>query len=186
MANSESSDQIPDSPSDDDSGIAAAPPATIPNETVQLQQLLAESKKSEREARRALGVLASIIKHLPVGVTVQAEDGKPLFANDMAAEFSDPAPNLAPNAGEGVEATELARELRPDVAVLDLMLPLRHGLRVLKDIREDPALSHTRVIAITAGDQPEESVLAEGADRILRKPFDPGQLKTAVEELAAA
>src|SRR5580704_13990586 len=104
MANPETSDQMPDLPAGDDSRIAAASPATLPSETAQLQQLLAEAKENEREARRALGVLASIIKHLPVGVTVQAEDGKPLFANDMATEFSDPASNLAPSAGEGVES----------------------------------------------------------------------------------
>src|SRR5580700_1970302 len=107
MANPEPSDQIPDSRSDDDSRVAA--PATVASETAQLQQLLAESKDSEREARRALSVLASIIKHLPVGVTVQAEDGKPLFANDMAAEFAGPVPDLAPNdaapgSGEGIAA----------------------------------------------------------------------------------
>ncbi len=83
MANPEPSDQIPDSRSDDDSRVAA--PAAIANETAQLQRLLAEAKDGEREARRALSVLASIIKHLPVGVTVQAEDGKPLFATDLAA-----------------------------------------------------------------------------------------------------
>src|SRR5579862_370176 len=99
MANPETSDQMPDSPAGDDSRIAAASPATRPSETAQLQQLLAEAKDNEREARRALGVLASIIKHLPVGVTVQAEDGKPLFANDMAAEFSRPVPGFAPPEG---------------------------------------------------------------------------------------
>src|SRR5579862_5536839 len=109
MANPETSDQMPDSPVDDDSRIAPVSPATLPSETAQLQQLLAESKHNEREARRALSVLASIIKHLPVGVTVQAEDGKPLFANDMAAEFSGPAPDSAPNdaapgSGEGIAA----------------------------------------------------------------------------------
>ncbi len=98
MANPEPSDQMPDSPPDDDCRVAAASPAALANETAQLQRLLAESKDSEREARRALSVLASIIKHLPVGVTVQAEDGKPLFANDMAAEFSGSAPELAPTA----------------------------------------------------------------------------------------
>ena len=71
MANPESSDQTPDSPSDDRGGVAEASPTAIANETAQLQQLLAESKEGEREARRALSVLASIIKHLPVGVTVQ-------------------------------------------------------------------------------------------------------------------
>jgi hypothetical protein len=83
MANPEPSDRIEDSPSDDGGGIAEASPASIANQTAQLQRLLAEAKEGEREARRALSVLASIIKHLPVGVTVQSEDGKPLFANDM-------------------------------------------------------------------------------------------------------
>jgi two-component system, OmpR family, response regulator len=88
--------------------------------------------------------------------------------------------------GDGLEASELARKLRPDIVVLDLMLPGKHGLEVLRDIRQDSDLSHTRVVAITAGNQPEESVLAEGADRLLRKPFEPGDLRTAVEELLAA
>lgn len=87
--------------------------------------------------------------------------------------------------GDGLEASRLARELRPDVVVLDLMLPGRHGLEVLRDIREDEELSHTRVVAVTAGNQTEDSVLSEGADRLLRKPFDPGELRAVVEELAA-
>ena len=89
-------------------------------------------------------------------------------------------------AGDGVEASKLATTLRPDVVVLDLMLPGRHGLDVLKDIRGDAALAHTRVVAITAGDHPEETVLAQGADRLLRKPFAPAALRAAVEELLAA
>ena len=91
MANPEMSDQMPDSPPNDDSPVAEASPAALPNETAQLQRLLAEAKDGEREARRALGVLASIIKHLPVGVTVQAEDGKPLFAGDKYAGLSQMA-----------------------------------------------------------------------------------------------
>jgi CheY-like chemotaxis protein len=89
-------------------------------------------------------------------------------------------------AGDGLQASRLARTLRPDVVVLDLMLPGRHGLEVLKDIRGDERLAHTRVVAITAGNQPEESVLAQGADRLLRKPFTPAALRAAVEELLAA
>src|SRR5580700_5023495 len=111
MANPEMSDQMPDSPPNDDGWTAAALPAALPSETAQLQRLLAESKNSEQEARRALSVLASIIKHLPVGVTVQAVDGKPLFANDMAAVFSGLAPDLAPDpapAGATAEGGEVA------------------------------------------------------------------------------
>jgi DNA-binding response OmpR family regulator len=88
--------------------------------------------------------------------------------------------------GDGIEAAELARKLRPDVVVLDLMLPGRHGLDVLRDIRSDADLSHTRVVAISAGNDAQETVLAQGADRFLRKPFDPLELKAVVRELLAA
>ena len=71
MANPEMSDQMPDSPPDDDGRAAAASPEALPSETAQLQRLLAESKDSEREARRALGVFTSISEYQPVGVPVQ-------------------------------------------------------------------------------------------------------------------
>ena len=161
MANPEMSDQMPDSPADDDSGIAAASPATLPSETAQLQQLLAEAKENEREARRALGVLASIIKHLPVGVTVQAEDGKPLFANDMAAEFSGPSPGLAPNdaapgSGEGASA----QAATPIVTMTEDRVAGVGGERtLLKYCR--PARIHDRAVLVTAAIDHTERKQAE-------------------------
>jgi CheY-like chemotaxis protein len=89
-------------------------------------------------------------------------------------------------AEDGLTAAELVQELKPDIVVLDLMLPGRHGLDVLRDIREDDELAHTRVVAITAGSYGPEEALAEGADRFLRKPFDPDELRAAIAELLAA
>jgi diguanylate cyclase (GGDEF)-like protein len=161
MANPEMSDQMPDSPADDGSGIAAASPATLPSETAQLQQLLAEAREGEREARRALGVLASIIKHLPVGVTVQAEDGKPLFANDMAAEFSSPVPGLAPNtaapgSGEGASAQVSI----PTVTMTEDRVAGTAGERtLLKYCR--PARIHDRAVLVTAAIDHTERKQAE-------------------------
>ena len=156
MANLEMSEQMPDSPPKDDSRAAAASPAALPSETAQLQRLLAEAKEGEREARRALGVLASIIKHLPVGVTVQAEDGKPLFANDMAAEFSDPAPDLAPSAGDGVEAPASA----PAVTMTEDRVAGTAGERtLLKYCR--PARIHDRAVLVTAAIDHTERKQAE-------------------------
>src|SRR5579862_7584608 len=157
MANPETSDQMPDSPADDDSRIAPVSPATLPSETAQLQQLLAEAKENEREARRALGVLASIIKHLPVGVTVQAEDGKPLFANDMAAEFSDPAPAGAPP--EGGEAASV-RASAPTVTMTEDRVAGAGGERtLLKYCR--PARIHGRAVLVTAAIDHTERKQAE-------------------------
>ena len=159
MANPEMSDQMPDSPPDDDGRAAAASPEALPSETAQLQRLLAESKDSEREARRALGVLASIIKHLPVGVTVHAEDGKPLFANDMAAEFSGLAPDSAPagttpESGEGVQASA------PTVTMTENRVAGAGGERtLLKYCR--PARIHDRAVLVTAAIDHTERKQAE-------------------------
>jgi diguanylate cyclase (GGDEF)-like protein len=159
MANPEMSDQMPDSPPDDDGRAAAASPEALPSETAQLQRLLAESKDSEREARRALGVLASIIKHLPVGVTVQAEDGKPLFANDMAAEFSGLAPDLAP-AGATPESSEGAQASAPTVTMTEDRVAGAGGERtLLKYCR--PARIHDRAVLVTAAIDHTERKQAE-------------------------
>lgn len=156
MANPEPSDQVPDSPSDGDGGVAATSPTAIPNETSQLQQLLAEAKEGEREARRALSLLASIIKHLPAGVTVQSEDGKPLFANDMAAEFSGPAPELAPSGGEGTGVQVSA----PIVTMTEDRVAGAGGERtLLKYCR--PARIHDRAVLVTAAIDHTERKQAE-------------------------
>jgi hypothetical protein len=161
MANPESSDQTTDSPSDDDSRVAAAALASIADEPSQLQRLLAESKASEQEARRALSVLASIIKHLPVGVTVQAEDGKPLFANDMAAEISASAPELVPtgvtpNSGDGT-ATQIGL---PSVTMTEDRVAGVGGERtLLKYCRT--ARIHDRAVLVTAAIDHTERKQAE-------------------------
>ena len=165
MANPEMYDQMPDSLPDDDSLAALASPAVLSNETAQLQRLLAESRDSEREARRALGVLASIIKHLPVGVTVQAEDGKPLFANDMAAEFSGLAANLAPDqapAGATPESDEAAngQASPPTVTMTEDRVAGAGGERtLLKYCR--PARIHDRAVLVTAAIDHTERKQAE-------------------------
>jgi c-di-GMP phosphodiesterase Gmr len=157
MANPEMPDPMPDSPPDDDGRAAAALPEALPSETARLQRLLAESKDSEREARRALGVLASIIKHLPVGVTVQGEDGKPLFANDMAAEFAGPASGgAAPSDGEAVEV----QASTPTVTMTEDRIAGAGGERtLLKYCR--PARIHDRAVLVTAAIDHTERKQAE-------------------------
>jgi c-di-GMP phosphodiesterase Gmr len=163
MANPEMSDPMPDSPPDDDGRAVAASPEALANETAQLQRLLAESKDSEREARRALGVLASIIKHLPVGVSVHAEDGKPLFANDMAAEFSGLAPDVAPDpgpAGTTPESGASAQASTPTVTMTEDRVAGAGGERtLLKYCR--PARIHDRAVLVTAAIDHTERKQAE-------------------------
>jgi CheY-like chemotaxis protein len=86
-------------------------------------------------------------------------------------------------ASDGFVAVELARELDPDAIVLDLMLPRLSGLEVLAELKRDERLRSIPVLVMTAWNDTEEAALAAGATGFVTKPFDPDDLKLAVEEL---
>jgi CheY-like chemotaxis protein len=88
-------------------------------------------------------------------------------------------------ARDGFDALGLARELEPDAVVLDLMLPRKSGLEVLAELREDEQLRSIPVLVMTAWSDMLDAALAAGADAFVSKPFDPDDLKIAVDELLA-
>lgn len=73
----------------------------------------------------------------------------------------------------GVEAVELTRTRRPDLILMDIQLPEVSGLEVIRWIKDDEALRHIPVIAITAfamkGD--EEKIRQGGCEAYLSKPI---------------
>jgi two-component system, OmpR family, response regulator len=84
----------------------------------------------------------------------------------------------------GEEAVDLARRLRPDVVLLDVMLPGLSGLDVVRMIRSDPNLRDTPVLVMTAFSEIDAGdAEAAGANRFLAKPFDLQQLTAAVRDL---
>lgn len=90
-------------------------------------------------------------------------------------------------AADGREAWSLIQQCRPSLVVLDVQMPGRSGLEVLRAIRTDPSLKTTRVILLTATDDESdiEAGLMAGADFYLTKPFSPLDLITRVEEATA-
>jgi putative two-component system response regulator len=88
-------------------------------------------------------------------------------------------------AADGAEALEIAREMKPDLIVLDVMLPGLSGIEVLEAIRTEDGLHDLKVVVITAWSHAEMEVQVAGADRFVSKPFDPDVLSNAVEELLA-
>ena len=88
-------------------------------------------------------------------------------------------------ADDGEESLELARSVRPDVVILDMMMPRRSGLEVLNALRRDHELADTRVIVLTAQPATREQALQAGADIVMVKPFEPEQIAAAVEEVLA-
>ena len=89
-------------------------------------------------------------------------------------------------ADDGDESIDAARRLRPDVVILDVMMPRRNGLEVLSELRNDAELARTPVIVLTAQPSTREDALREGADIVLVKPFEPEAITAAVEEVLAA
>jgi CheY-like chemotaxis protein len=89
-------------------------------------------------------------------------------------------------ASDGEDALDLARRLRPDLVLLDVMLPRANGLDVLEELRRDPRFRDVPKVVVSASPEQEDAALAAGADRFFTKPFEPDELKNAVEELLAA
>lgn len=88
-------------------------------------------------------------------------------------------------AADGDEALQLINEHRPELAVLDVMMPGQSGLDVLRSIRADEALAGTRVILLTARarDVDVDAGFSTGADDYLTKPFSPRELVHRVTTL---
>ena len=95
------------------------------------------------------------------------------------------AGNRVSTASTGPEALKAAREERPDVVVLDLMLPGLSGYEVLAELRRHESTRDVGVILLTArGDEPDRiKGLSLGADDYLTKPFSPAELALRVQAL---
>jgi len=90
-------------------------------------------------------------------------------------------------ATDGMRALELARELLPDVAVLDVMMPRLTGIEVVRALRADPATKGLRMILLSARvqDSDIDHGLGAGADAYLAKPFRAPELVELVQQLLA-
>ena len=88
-------------------------------------------------------------------------------------------------AENGLEAITLATQHRPDVILLDVMMPELDGPTTLQRLRETPDLAETPVIFLTAKVQRSELAryMALGALGVIHKPFDPMTLPGEVEAL---
>jgi DNA-binding response OmpR family regulator len=85
----------------------------------------------------------------------------------------------------GPEALETATELRPVLAVLDVMMPGLDGFEVTRELRADARTRSMPVILLTARAQATDVAqgMAAGADEYVKKPFDARDLKDRVERL---
>jgi DNA-binding response OmpR family regulator len=88
-------------------------------------------------------------------------------------------------AGSATEGIDLARDRLPALVVLDLGLPDRPGLDVVRAIRQDPDMKDIAVIALTGrvGERERQACLDAGCDRYLAKPVAPTDLLRELPDL---
>ena len=88
-------------------------------------------------------------------------------------------------ANDGGQALERAREKRPDLIVLDSMMPIMSGPAVLSALKADPDLRHIPVVMLTARDGEADIIegLKGGAAEYLTKPFIPQELLVRISGL---
>ncbi len=88
-------------------------------------------------------------------------------------------------ARDGAEALEFIQRERPQLVLLDVMMPKLNGFDVCKRVKEDPELASTFIIMLTAKGQEFDRATGEavGADLYITKPFDPDHVLARAAEV---
>ena len=86
---------------------------------------------------------------------------------------------------DGATAVEAVRTTRPDLLMLDYMLPGKSGMEILKELRADPEFAKMPILMLTARGQSRDRDEAEraGVSRFMTKPFSNVEVLTAVRDL---
>ncbi|WP_420010589.1 response regulator transcription factor [Tateyamaria sp.] len=86
---------------------------------------------------------------------------------------------------DGMTAVDAIRQMRPNLVILDYMLPGKNGLDILTELREDGDFSELPVLMLTARGQSRDREMAEkaGVSRFMTKPFSNTEVVTAVRDL---
>ena len=88
---------------------------------------------------------------------------------------------------EGTNAIQVIVAARPDLVILDVMLPGKNGMDILRDLRERDDMQKLPVLMLTARGQSRDREMAEqaGVSRFMTKPFSNTEVLTAVRDLHA-
>ena len=88
---------------------------------------------------------------------------------------------------DGLDALDRVKAWRPDVVLLDIMMPVVDGIQVCKTIKADEATKKIPVIMVSAASKREKEGVAyeAGAEAYVLKPFDPEELARVVEKCLA-
>ena len=123
----------------------------------------------------------------PAGKTILIVDDEPhirALLEETLEEFTDLGVRLL-IAEEGAKGLELALTHKPDLILLDVMMPNMNGYDVCKSIKKEHKLQHVYVAMLTAKGQEvdKEKGRDAGADEYFTKPFDPDEIVRKASEI---
>jgi two-component system chemotaxis response regulator CheY len=120
---------------------------------------------------------------MTLGVLVVDDD--PFIRKLIATTLEDVSEFDLHEAGDGLEALEVARRERPTLVFLDVDMPHLNGIDVCRRLREEATTSNATIVMLTAahGDTVERRAEEAGADLFLTKPFSPLDLLRLVDQL---
>ncbi|MFH1860848.1 MAG: response regulator [bacterium] len=82
-------------------------------------------------------------------------------------------------AENGQEAVDIAKKEKPDLIIMDIMMPVMNGIEAIKILKQDPDMANTHIFVLTAmefGETEKEIVSIVGASNVITKPFSPKEL----------
>ena len=90
-------------------------------------------------------------------------------------------------ASDGHKAIELAKREKPDIILLDVMMPGKSGWEVARALKQDPATQSVKIVMVSAIGEKTNEITAPiyGADAHVDKPFEFEQLERVISQLLA-
>ncbi len=117
--------------------------------------------------------------------SVLIADDHPIVLSGLGMVIgSEPAFDVVATCTDGLSAFEQLRQLRPDIAVLDLNMPGLSGLNILADLRRDGVPTQVIILAATLTDAQIFEATRQGAAGILLKEMAPSMLLECLERVA--
>ena len=114
-------------------------------------------------------------------------DDDPIVIKFLTAIFQDEGFEVA-TADDGEKALKVIEERRPDLVILDLVMPYHDGFEICQKIRSTPATSTVPVIILSMKEREQDALRAfeVGADDYIRKPFNALELVARARKLLGA
>ena len=85
-------------------------------------------------------------------------------------------------ATDGLEGLEKVRSWKPDLVVLDVIMPRLDGYGFVRGMKKEPALRRVPIVILTAREMMRDAFLQEGVEDYIVKPYDPEELLKVIQK----